>query len=153
MAAKGIWKVNRSQRLLIPRTLRVPLFLTGNLLQEQNASKVNKIDVSSSPTSWEILFFWCLISLSLINLSLISSVQNLGGFPRIIRIISCKANKLISSSVVTDCHTFIRFLQFLFFCFVDISNMLNWMIKLIVDQVHANRSFILLIRLNRRVHK
>lgn len=144
MAAKGIWKVNRSQRLLIPRTLRVPLFLTGNLLQEQNASKVNKIDVSSSPTSWEILFFWCLISLSLI-----SSVQNLGGFPRIIRIISCKANKLISSSVVTDCHTFIRFLQFFF----DISNMLNWMIKLIVDQVHANRSFILLIRLNRRVHK
>lgn len=150
MAAKGIWKVNRSQRLLIPRTLRVPLFLTGNLLQEQNASKVNKIDVSSSPTSWEILFFWCLISLSLISLSLISSVQNLGGFPRIIRIISCKANKLISSSVVTDCHTFIRFLQFFFF---DISNMLNWMIKLIVDQVHANRSFILLIRLNRRVHK
>ena len=149
MAAKGIWKVNRSQRLLIPRTLRVPLFLTGNLLQEQNASKVNKIDVSSSPTSWEILFFWCLISLSLISLSLISSVQNLGGFPRIIRIISCKANKLISSSVVTDCHTFIRFLQFFF----DISNMLNWMIKLIVDQVHANRSFILLIRLNRRVHK
>ena len=148
MAAKGIWKVNRSQRLLIPRTLRVPLFLTGNLLQEQNASKVNKIDVSSSPTSWEILFFWCLISLSLI-----SSVQNLGGFPRIIRIISCKANKLISSSVVTDCHTFIRFLQFLFFCFVDISNMLNWMIKLIVDQVHAYRSFILLIRLNRRVRK
>lgn len=144
MAAKGIWKVNRSQRLLIPRTLRVPLFSTGNLLQEQNASKVNKIDVSSSPTSWEILFFWCLISLSLI-----SSVQNLGGFPRIIRIISCKANKLISSSVVTDCHTFIRFLQFFF----DISNMLNWMIKLIVDQVHANRSFILLIRLNRRVHK
>ena len=114
MAAKGIWKVNRSQRLLIPRTLRVPLFLTGNLLQEQNASKVNKIDVSSSPTSWEILFFWCLISLSLISLSLISSVQNLGGFPRIIRIISCKANKLISSSVVTDCHTFIRFLQFFF---------------------------------------
>lgn len=56
MAAKGIWKVNRSQRLLIPRTLRVPLFSTGNLLQEQNASKVNKIDVSSSPTSWEIFF-------------------------------------------------------------------------------------------------
>ena len=118
MAAKGIWKVNRSQRLLIPRTLRVPLFLTGNLLQEQNASKVNKIDVSSSPTSWEILFFWCLISLSLISLSLISSVQNLGGFPRIIRIISCKANKLISSSVVTDCHTFIRFLQFFFFGYI-----------------------------------
>ena len=145
MAAKGIWKVNRSQRFLIPQTLRVPLLLTGNLLQEKNASTVNKIDVSSSLTSWEILTFWCLITLSLI-----SSVQNFGGFPRIIRIISCKANKLISSSVVTDCHTFIRFLQFFF---LDISNMLNWMIKLIVDQVHVNRSFILLIRLNRRVHK
>ena len=147
MAAKGIWKVNRSQRFLIPQTLRVPLLLTGNLLQEKNASTVNKIDVSSL-TSWEILIFWCLITLSLI-----SSVQNFGGFPRIIPIISCKANKLISSSVVTDCHTFIRFLQFLFFCFVDISNMLNWMIKLIVDQMHAYRSFILLIRLNRRVRK